>query len=237
MTPAPRRKPHAQPPAPRPVPMPRVSHITGLYLISSVCGLVDAVCFLALGGVFAEILTGNLLFLCFAIGTGRSIFGYAKYLAVIAAFAVGAVIGGQILRRGRHESRIGFAVEWLLLVAALLLTALLHPGPSGATRNIVIVLLALAMGLQNALIRTHGVPDLATNVMTLTVTALIAETVVARGRHERWGRRCGSVTIFLTSAAFGAFLTRIFGPAAPLLLAVAIFTIALFGLVPRDDAI
>jgi len=30
-------------------------------MISSTCGLVDAVCFLALGGVFAEMMTGNLL--------------------------------------------------------------------------------------------------------------------------------------------------------------------------------
>jgi len=34
---------------------------TGLYMISSTCGLVDAVCFLSLGGVFAEMMTGNLL--------------------------------------------------------------------------------------------------------------------------------------------------------------------------------
>jgi uncharacterized membrane protein YoaK (UPF0700 family) len=33
---------------------------TGLYLISATCGLVDAVCFLALAGVFAEMMTGNL---------------------------------------------------------------------------------------------------------------------------------------------------------------------------------
>ena len=33
---------------------------TGLYMISATCGLVDALCFLALGGVFAEMMTGNL---------------------------------------------------------------------------------------------------------------------------------------------------------------------------------
>jgi len=34
---------------------------TGLYMISATCGLVDAVCFVALGGVFAEMMTGTLL--------------------------------------------------------------------------------------------------------------------------------------------------------------------------------
>jgi len=70
--------------------VPRVSHISALYLITGVCGFVDAACFLSMGGVFAEIMTGNLLFLCFAIGTGQPILGVTKYLLVIAAFLLGA---------------------------------------------------------------------------------------------------------------------------------------------------
>jgi len=30
-------------------------------MITVICGLVDAVCFIGLGGVFAEMMTGNLL--------------------------------------------------------------------------------------------------------------------------------------------------------------------------------
>jgi uncharacterized membrane protein YoaK (UPF0700 family) len=43
--------------------VPRVTHITAIYLITGVCGLVDAACFLSMGHVFAETMTGNLLFL------------------------------------------------------------------------------------------------------------------------------------------------------------------------------
>ncbi len=32
----------------------RLRHIAGLYLIASVCGLIDAACFLSFGEVFAE---------------------------------------------------------------------------------------------------------------------------------------------------------------------------------------
>ena len=53
---------------------------TGLYMISSTCGLVDAVCFLALGGVFAEMMTGNLLLMALSIGTGRSTGHSARYI-------------------------------------------------------------------------------------------------------------------------------------------------------------
>src|SRR5436309_4241730 len=116
--------------------MPRVSHITAIYLITSVCGLVDAACFLSMGRVFAEIMTGNMLFLCFAIGTGQSIFADTKYLLVVAAFLLGAMAGGRLLRGPRAELRIGFAVEWLLLVTALVLTLIMHPGASGPERDV-----------------------------------------------------------------------------------------------------
>ena len=76
--------------------MPRVSHITALYLITGVCGLVDAACFLSMGRVFAEIMTGNMLFLCFSIGTGQSIFGDAKYGAVH-VFAPGVALHARSL--------------------------------------------------------------------------------------------------------------------------------------------
>jgi uncharacterized membrane protein YoaK (UPF0700 family) len=216
--------------------MPRLSHIRALYLITAVCGLVDATCFLSLGGVFAEIMTGNLLFLCFSLGTGKPIEGIGKYILVLAAFAVGAAAGGRLVRGPREETRIGFAVEWGLLAAALLATVAFHPGRDGPARHLVVSLLALAMGLQNALIRRHGVPDLATNVMTLTVTALIAESGFGGGRNERWQRRFGSIAMFLVSATLGAVLTTYLGPWAPLSLSLAIFTLALAGVDPRGSA-
>jgi len=218
----------------RRIAVPRVSHISALYLITGVCGFVDAACFLSMGGVFAEIMTGNLLFLCFAIGTGQPILGVTKYLLVIAAFLLGALAGGRLLRGPLAEQRIGFAVEWAFLVIALALTAILQPRDAGLERDIVTSLLAVAMGMQNALVRRHGVPDLATNVMTLTATALVADSAVAGGHNENWRRRSVSIAIFLGSATAGAALTTGLGPWAPLAVSVALLTLALTGLIVRD---
>jgi uncharacterized membrane protein YoaK (UPF0700 family) len=204
--------------------MPRVSHITAIYLITGVCGLVDAACFLSMGHVFAETMTGNMLFLCFDIGTGQSAFHDARYLLVIAAYLLGAVAGGRLLRGRGAEVRIGFAVEWAMLSAALVLTAIFHPGSAGTARDVVTSLLAFAMGVQNALVRRHGVPDLATNVMTLTATALVADSTPAGGHNENWRRRFASIAMFLVSATVGAVLTTRLGPWAPLALTVALFT-------------
>ena len=214
--------------------VPRVSHISALYLITGVCGFVDAACFLSMGGVFAEIMTGNLLFLCFAIGTGQPILGVTKYLLVIAAFLLGALAGGRLLRGPLAEQRIGFAVEWAFLVIALALTAILQPREAGLERDVVTSLLAFAMGMQNALVRRHGVPDLATNVMTLTATALVADSAVAGGYNENWRRRSVSIAIFLVSGTAGAALTTWLGPWAPLAVSVALLTVALTGLIVRD---
>jgi len=216
--------------------VPRVSHITALYLITGVCGLVDAACFLSMGQVFAETMTGNLLFLCFYVGTGQPIFGDVRYILVIAGFLLGALAGGRLLRAPLAELRFGFAVEWGLLLAALLLTVQLHPESAKPAREIVTSLLAFAMGVQNALIRKHGVPDLATNVMTLTAAGLVADSVPAGGHNENWRRRFASIAIFLVSATVGAVLTTRLGPWAPLALTVALFTVALTGLVVRDGA-
>ena len=213
--------------------VPRVSHISALYLITGVCGFVDAACFLSMGGVFAEIMTGNLLFLCFAIGTGQPILGVTKYLLVIAAFLLGALAGGRLLRGPLAEQRIGFAVEWAFLVIALALTAILQPREAGLERDVVTSLLAFAMGMQNALVRRHGVPDLATNVMTLTATALVADSAVAGGHNKNWRRRSVSIAIFLVSGTAGAALTTWLGPWAPLAVSVALLTVALTGLIVR----
>jgi uncharacterized membrane protein YoaK (UPF0700 family) len=208
----------------------RLEHITGVFLIASTCGLIDAACFLSFGEVFAEMMTGNLLLLSFDIGTGALTLKHLIYVTALSSFFVGAAAGGRIVKGPFGATRLGFFVEWCLLVLALALTVVLAPRSSGPARDIVVTLLAFAMGMQNALLRRHGVTDLATNVMTLTMAALMAESWLAGGSNERWARRAGSIGIFAVSATVGATLNTYFGAWAPLLVAVVIFAVALFGL-------
>jgi uncharacterized membrane protein YoaK (UPF0700 family) len=208
----------------------RSPHVRGLYMISGVCGLVDAACFLALGAVFAEMMTGNLLLFFFNVGTGQSPFEHAAYLMALAAFAVGAVCGGRVVRSAYGQTRLGFMIEWVLLAVAVALSMVVPLGADDLGRDIVISILAVAMGLQNALLRKHGVPDLATNVMTLTMTALVAESRASGGAGERWQRRFGSIATFALCALIGAALTTRVGPWASLALALVLFSVALAGL-------
>src|SRR5258705_161299 len=103
--------------------VPRGSHSSALYLITAVCGFVDAACFLSMGGVFAEIMTG---------------------------------------------------------------------------------------------------------------TALVSDSAVAGGHNKNWRRRSVSIAIFLVSGTAGAALTTWLGPWVPLVVSVALLTVALTGLSVRD---
>jgi uncharacterized membrane protein YoaK (UPF0700 family) len=204
---------------------------TGLYMISATCGLVDAVCFLALGGVFAEMMTGNLLLMALSIGTGSALGESAHYIPAIAAFSLGALVGGRLLRGPQklQDRRIGFAVECLVIVAATVLAWLAKPDSHNLAGQIVVAMLALAMGIQNAMVRVHGVPDIATNVMTVTFTGIIADSTPAGGTNRNWRRRVTSVGLFMASAAIGGLLLQ-FGTVWPLVLTSVVFSLAIIPL-------
>ncbi len=204
--------------------------MVGIYVITGICGMLDAVCYLGLGQVFAEIMTGNLVYLAFSIGTlgTASSQPVLPYLIALGAFALGVLLGARLvrLRSALGEHRVAFAVEWMALAAAVAATLLVHPHYHGDARFLVIGILAFGMGVQNAAVRKWGVPDLATNVMTLTMVGLIADTRVAGGDNHRAGRRALSLSIFAVSAIFGAFLLR-YGVIWPQVAALVIFSVAL----------
>ena len=218
----------------------------GVFALSAICGLVDATCFLALGGVFAELMTGNLLLIALALASGN-LFGphaLACLLAII-PFCLGALAAGY-WANGRHPlgaRLIGYPVEYAAVVLATLLAWVLDPqrvgplagdlGIGGASlqwqRPAIVGLLAFAMGIHNALMRKHGVPDIATNVLTLTLAGLMSESRWAGGRSPHWQRRVLSIMLFVSSAAAGGWLLN-FGVAVPLIAASLIFTLALWPL-------
>lgn len=209
-------------------------HLAAILTITAVCGVVDAVCFLALGGVFAELMTGNLLLIAFSLGTGQPPGDLGHYLIAMGAFAVGAVWGGRLLRsqhpftlrRGSSDRALhGFVIEWLLLAVAVALAITLSPSGDDQASRLVVGVLAAAMGMQNATLRVHGLPDVATNVMTLTMTGVIADSRLAGGDNRNWRRRAGSVGTFFVAAIAGAALLR-FPVWVPLGLALGLLTVA-----------
>src|SRR6266550_2956737 len=77
-----------------------------LLVLTMVTGLVDAVSYLSLGHVFVANMTGNVVFLGFAVADAQD-FSIPASLLAIAAFLAGALAGGRLgTRLGHHRGRL-----------------------------------------------------------------------------------------------------------------------------------
>jgi uncharacterized membrane protein YoaK (UPF0700 family) len=171
-----------------------------LLAMTVVTGVVDAVSFLALGRVFAANMTGNTVLLGFAFGgaTGLSV---SRSSAALIAFLFGALVGGRMSLdvTGRGWVSRAFFVE-----ASLLALSAALPMINPLLPYAVIASTAAAMGIQNAVARKLGVPDLTTTVLTLTITGLAADSRLAGGDSPRWQRRVAAIVAMAAGAAAGA---------------------------------
>ncbi|MEU3183902.1 YoaK family protein [Streptomyces sp. NPDC006923] len=196
----------APPPGDRHGPLPPL-----LLTLTAVTGLVDAVSYLALGHVFVANMTGNVVFLGFALAGAEGLSALASVVA-IAAFLVGALTGGRVgTRFAAHRGRLltgATALQVVLVAVAVVAAAVTHGRVNTTVQYTLIVLLGVAMGLQNAVARRLGVPDLTTTVLTLTLTGLAADSTTAGGTAPRPGRRILSVLVMFLGAFAGAEILR-----------------------------
>jgi uncharacterized membrane protein YoaK (UPF0700 family) len=181
-----------------------------LHVATAITGLIDAISYLALGHVFTANMTGNVVFLAFAVA-GAPGLSITRSLTALMAFLAGALIGGRVATRLSGASWITTALSLesaLLLVATL--AAINFRDSSGSSFQLysIIVLTACAMGIRNATVRKMAIPDLTTTVLTLTITGLAADSRFASGTSPRWRRRLLAVLLMFFGALIGTLLLR-----------------------------
>jgi uncharacterized membrane protein YoaK (UPF0700 family) len=196
-----------------------------------VTGLVDATSYLKLGHVFVANMTGNVVFLGFGIAGAGGISVWAS-LTALGSFLLGGVGGGRIgarwsRDRGRHVT-VTTAVELLLVGAGLVVAAFSPHGLGTSSRFAMIVLLAVAMGVQNATARKLAIPDLTTTVLTMTLTGVAADSALAGGHGSRLARRGLSIAAMLLGALIGGTLALKVDNPAPLALATGLLAVIAF---------
>jgi uncharacterized membrane protein YoaK (UPF0700 family) len=196
-----------------------------LVAMTLVTGLVDSFSYLLLGHVFVANMTGNVVFLGFAV-VGAAGFSIAASLVALVSFGFGSVLGGRIVarfghHRGHHVVVATGAQALLLAISVILALVGSHPFGSGV-RYALIVVLSLAMGVQNSSVRRLAVPDLTTTVLTLTVTGIGADSALGGGKGSKSGRRLISVAAMFLGALAGAALVLHVHVAVPLIFACAI---------------
>ena len=202
-----------------------------LLTLTVVTGLVDATSYLKLGHVFVANMTGNVVFLGFGIAGAGGISVWAS-LTALGSFLIGGVVGGRIGARwpgdrGRHLTATT-STELLLVTGALTVAAFSTHHLGTESRYFVIVLLAIAMGVQNAAARKLAVPDLTTTVLTMTLTGVAADAALAGGHGSKIGRRALSIAAMLLGALIGGLLVLKVDNPAPLALATGLLAVVSF---------
>ncbi|GAA1137809.1 YoaK family protein [Kribbella jejuensis] len=206
--------------------------------LTAATGLIDAVSYLKLGHTFVANMTGNVVFLGFAVAPGSG-FRLGPPVVAVAGFVLGSVLGGRAARvleaRPRRWLGIVFATQAAVLLLCGLLVGVGVLRESGGTSYLLILALAACFGLQNATVRQVAPKDMTTTVLTLTLTGLAADNVLGNGRAASPYRRVGSILAMLAGAAAGALLLRVtIGWVIALAGAVVAAAAAVFALAPAD---
>ncbi len=196
-----------------------------LVALTVLTGVVDAVSYLKLGHVFVANMTGNVVFLGFALAGAGSLSVAASLLA-LGSFLLGALAGGWlVVRHSEHRGRLLRAanvVQAALILAALVLALAVSEPLAAGSRYGLILLLALAMGVQNAAALRLAVPELTTTVLTRTLTGLASQAGIVGGPGSQLGRRSVAVAAMLLGALGGALLVLNVSVAAAVAVAMAL---------------
>jgi uncharacterized membrane protein YoaK (UPF0700 family) len=199
-----------------------------LVSLTLLTGLVDAASYLTLGHVFVANMTGNVVFLGFALAGASGVSATASLIA-LAAFLCGARAGGWLAsRHAEHRGRLLRAANAGQgpLIAIALLVALLAAAPlAEGARYALVALLALTMGVQNAAAQRLAVAELTTTVLTRTLTGLAADIGAPHVASPGRTRRIVAVAAMLLGALAGGLLVLDVSVAAALALALGVVVV------------
>jgi uncharacterized membrane protein YoaK (UPF0700 family) len=178
-------------------------------LLTLTTGAVDVTSFLALGNVFSSVVTGDMVLLGAAAGTGRP--ELAVHSGVALAGYLAGVMGGAPLAGRRHHATgtwppsvtVTLAVELVILVAFSVGWELAGTHPSGAGQLALVAVLAAAMGLQAAAVRRLG--QMSTTYLTSTLTALVAGLVTG-SKPDGMARSLGVLATLIIGAIAASIL-------------------------------
>ncbi len=181
-----------------------------LLVLTLTTGVIDAASYLGLGRVFAANMTGNVVLLGFGIAGSAGLPVIAP-LVSLAAFLSGAVLGGRMgLALDPKEAHLSRAmlIEVGLTALATLIAIVFDITPDHFSGDLIIALLAFAMGVRNATVRRLKVADISTTVLTMTLTGLAADSQLAGGTGKGGWRRGAAVFAMGIGAVSGALLVK-----------------------------
>ena len=174
--------------------------------LAFVAGFADAASFVGADGIFCAHVTGNFVVLAADLARHARADEWLK-LATFPIFVLAVVATTSWAKRKAGSARSCMLTTATLLAAAAVtgsIVPVVHH-TSGIGKSLVVGLLVLAMGVQNAMHRLHPKLGPMTTVMTGNVTGFLVDTVRAGSDPEK--QRSGALVIaaFTLGCASGAF--------------------------------
>src|SRR5690554_6866864 len=160
-------------------------YVAALLVLTAGTGAMDGVSFVALDRVFTGNMTGNVLFIGFGLVGVEGIPALNNAVALL-AFMVGAVVAARIVRGAASRPRLPLsslvviACGTVLNLACLIVWMLV--GKINATVTLAFTaVLAATLGAQAAAVKSIGMRDLSTIVVTMTTVNLSTDSRLAGG--------------------------------------------------------
>lgn len=158
-------------------------------LLTCAAGSVDAVSYYTIGHVFTANMTGNTIHFGVALGRGNG-GDIVRTGSALVGFVIGVAIGAAIVERDQstepwpHSVTSALGLELAVLVVAAV-TWLVGLVPTLVGQQFMLVLLAVAMGVQSAAVRRLRIPGIVSTYITGTLTSLVAGEARKRLGYDR----------------------------------------------------
>jgi len=191
-------------------------------LLALVTGATDATGFLALGGAFTSVMTGNMVLMGVAVGSADAS-AVGLILSAFGGYVAGAALGTRVAGTPQSEDPAwpaavsrALAIELALFGVFAAAWWLLGSDPSRAWGAPLLALTAMALGLQSSAILRFGVPGLSTTYLTGTLTTVVVRLVSRQPLHTV-RHSAATLAALIAGAAAGAALVTQLPAATPAL--------------------
>lgn len=209
-----------------------------LVCLTFASGAVDAISFLGLGRVFTAMMSGNLVLLGLAVGSGAGAEAVRSAVSLV-MFAVGVFAASRLVRDSATPRIWPVGVTVALVCEAVAQAGLLagwvgaSGRPTHAFEALLVGMSALAMGLQTGAVARLRVSGVTTTYVTGTLTGLIGALALGEGKRRDLARRGVVLVALLAGAVCGAVLlkgARTVAPALPLAVTLLVLAAAMYRL-------
>jgi uncharacterized membrane protein YoaK (UPF0700 family) len=191
-------------------------------LLALLTGATDATGFIALGGAFTSVMTGNMVLVGVSAGTGHGA-ALGLIITAIGGFVAGVAAGARVAGRPQPGDELwpravtrALAIELVLLSGYAVIWWSLGSSPAGGWLAPLLGLNAAALGLQSSAINRFGTSGLSTTYMTGTLTTMISRIATRQPLHTV-ALSARIVAGMIAGAAAGAGLVTYARPVAPAL--------------------